>query len=78
LTLRFVGIGLHKRFLVIAAVDARHNVVLKRRRVSLNELPVWAAQHLAPPGDPFDVHQLPRWNDQFRPLARHKHPMWPS
>ncbi|MGD1996132.1 MAG: IS110 family transposase [Anaerolineae bacterium] len=45
---RFVGVDLHKRFVVIAAVDAQQNVVLTPRRVSLKQLPVWAAKHLRP------------------------------
>ena len=43
---RFVGIDLHKHFVVLAAVDAHQQVVLKPRRLSLDALPVWAAAHL--------------------------------
>jgi len=44
----FVGIDLHKHFVVVAAVDAQQQVLLKPRRISLDELPAWAATHLGP------------------------------
>ena len=44
---RFVGIDLHKHFVVVAAVDAQQNLVHKpSRRISLDDFPTWAAQHL--------------------------------
>ena len=45
---RFIGVDLHKRFVVVAAVDAQQNLILKPRRISLKQLPTWAAQHLRP------------------------------
>lgn len=45
---RFVGIDLHKQFVVIAAVDAHQQVVLKPKRISLDDLPAWAQTHLDP------------------------------
>lgn len=44
---RFVGIDLHKHFVVVAAVDAQQNLVHQpSRRISLDDFPTWAAQHL--------------------------------
>jgi len=44
---RFVGIDLHKRFVVVAAVNARQQVVLPpTRRIDLDEFPTWAQTHL--------------------------------
>lgn len=45
---RFVGIDLHKHFLVIAAVDAHQQVVLKPKRINLDDFPSWAQAHLGP------------------------------
>lgn len=45
---RFVGIDLHKHFVVVAAVDARQQVLLKPRRIHLDELLTWAEAHLSP------------------------------
>jgi transposase len=45
---RFVGVDLHKHF-VVAAVDAQQNLLLHpTHRISLDDLPAWAAQHLGP------------------------------
>ena len=45
---RFVGIDLHKHFVVVAAVDAQQNVLLRpTRRITLDDFPTWAAQHLS-------------------------------
>lgn len=46
---RFVGIDLHKHFVVIAAVNAQQQVVLPpTRRIDLDDFPVWAQTHLRP------------------------------
>lgn len=46
---RFVGIDLHKHFVVIAAVDARQQVVLPpTRHIDLDDFPAWAQSHLGP------------------------------
>ena len=44
---RFVTLGIHKHYAVIAAVDKDVQVVLKPRRVSYDRLSQWAM--LAPP-----------------------------
>jgi len=46
---RFVGIDLHKHFVVVAAVDAQQQLVLKPTgRIDLDDWPAWAAAHLGP------------------------------
>jgi transposase len=46
---RFVGIDLHKHFVVVAGVDAQQQLVLKPSdRISLDDWGAWAATHLGP------------------------------
>jgi hypothetical protein len=45
---RFVGIDLPKHFVVVAAVDATQQVLLKPRRIDLDDFPAWAEAHLGP------------------------------
>jgi len=46
---RFVGIDLHKHFVVVAAVNAQQEVVLPpTRRIDLDDFPAWAQTHLRP------------------------------
>lgn len=45
---RFVGLDVHKRYLMVGAVDAHQEVVLPPRRVALEEFPDWAHAHLTP------------------------------
>jgi hypothetical protein len=44
----FVGIDLHKHFVVVAAVDVAQQVLLKPRRIDLDDFPAWAEAHLGP------------------------------
>jgi transposase len=43
---RFVGIDIHKRHVVIAAVDDQQNLVLEPKRVSNHQFASWANKHL--------------------------------
>jgi transposase len=43
---RYLGVDLHKHYLVIGGVNARQELVLPPRRVELDEWPSWAGQHL--------------------------------
>jgi transposase len=43
---RYLGVDLHKRYLVIGGVNARQEVVLPPRRVELDDWPTWAKAHL--------------------------------
>lgn len=45
---RFVAMDIHKRYVVVGAVDGEQAVVLRPRRVSIDELDEWAAAHLQP------------------------------
>ena len=43
---RYFGIDTHKHYVLVAAVDAQQEALLKPTRVSMADLPQWAAQHL--------------------------------
>lgn len=43
---RYLGVDLHKHYLVIGGVKARQEVVLLPRRIELEAWPAWAKQHL--------------------------------
>lgn len=45
-TERFIGMDIHKHFVMIVGVDANHDVVLSSRRVSTKQLGNWVAIHL--------------------------------
>lgn len=47
---RFVGLDVHKTYVMVAAVDARQTVVLPPRRVSMIEFADWAKAHCTPSG----------------------------
>ena len=68
---RFVGIDLHKTYLVLAAVDAQQQVVRPPRRLPLAEFEASLAAHLRPTdavvleatGNAWHLH------DRIRPLV---------
>lgn len=43
---RYLGVDLHKHYLVIGGVNARQELVLTPRRVELDDWPTWAKAHL--------------------------------
>lgn len=43
---RYLGVDLHKHYLVIGGVTAHQTVVLPPRRVELDDWPAWANGHL--------------------------------
>ena len=43
---RYVGIDLHKHYLVVGGVNAKQEVVLPPRRIELGDWPKWAKAHL--------------------------------
>jgi transposase len=47
-TLRFVALDLHKRYVMVGAVNARQEVVLRPQRVELVAFEGWARKHLRP------------------------------
>jgi hypothetical protein len=46
--MRYLGVDLHKHYVVIGGVNAQQTVVLPPRRVELDDWSVWAQQHLRP------------------------------
>jgi transposase len=47
-TERYLGIDLHKHYLVIGGVNTQQEVVLSPRRIDLDDWPRWAQAHLTP------------------------------
>lgn len=45
---RFVGLDVHKHYIVAGAVNAQKEIVLHARRISISRFPEWAAKHLKP------------------------------
>ena len=45
-TIRYIGMDIHKHFVMIVGIDANHEVVLTPRRVSTKQLGDWATKHL--------------------------------
>jgi transposase len=45
---RFFGFDIHKKYVVVAAVDAKQEVIMRPTRVSMAHLADWAADHLTP------------------------------
>lgn len=45
-TTRYIGMDIHKHFVMIVGVDANHEVVLTSRRVSTKQLGDWAKKNL--------------------------------
>ena len=43
---RYVGIDIHKRHVVVAAVNAQQEVVLTPQKLSIHDLEGWAHQQL--------------------------------
>ena len=43
---RYVGIDVHKHYLVVVAVDRRQTVVLQPRRVAIVDFAAWVTGHL--------------------------------
>lgn len=45
---RFIGLDIHKHYLVAVGVDAQQQPVFGPRRVAYPQLTTWIAQHLTP------------------------------
>lgn len=45
---RFVALDVHKRYIVVGAIDGEQNVLLRPRRVPIEDLEGWASSHLQP------------------------------
>lgn len=47
-TQRFIGLDVHKAYVVLAAVDAQQSILLQPRRIPIQDLPDWLEGHLCP------------------------------
>lgn len=45
---RYVALDVHKRYVMVGAVDARKQVILQPRRVSLEQFEAWIRKHMRP------------------------------
>jgi transposase len=45
---RFIGLDVHKAYVVVAAVDAQQSILLQPRRIAIDNLPDWLEGHLGP------------------------------
>jgi transposase len=69
---RFLAVDLHKHYVVVGGVNARQEVVLKPRGLSLGDWPAWATAHLTH-GDALVIEATTNaWDfyDQVAPLVR--------
>lgn len=68
---RFVALDVHKRYIVAAAIDAEQNIVLRPRRVRLEEFEGWASAHLEPTDSVVLEATTNAWHlcDQLHPLV---------
>lgn len=67
---RFLGLDVHKAFVVIAAVDNQQNVVLQPRRVHVDKLEAWVHKNLGPTDCAVLEATANAWHffDQLQPL----------
>jgi transposase len=70
---RFVAIDVHKRYVMVGAVNGEQDVVLHPHRVSIDELGEWAAAHLQPKDAVVLEASTNVWpiHDLLEPLAAH-------
>jgi hypothetical protein len=45
---RFVGVDIHKHYVTVVALDQQRELLFQRRRIPLEQWPVWVQQHLTP------------------------------
>ena len=69
--LRFVGLDVHKRYVVVAAVDEGQHVILNPRRIELDCFGKWASGNLYPTDVVVLEATSSAWDmyDQLRPLV---------
>ena len=68
---RFVGLDVHKRYVVVAAVDAQQKIVLPPRRLDLCDFERWIGKNLRPTDAVVLESASSAWHlhDQIRPLV---------
>jgi hypothetical protein len=64
---RYVGLDVHKHYIMVGAVNAAQEVVLPPRKVSLVEFEGWARKHLRPSDEVVLEATTNAW--YFDPLA---------
>jgi transposase len=69
--LRFVGLDVHKRYVVVAAIDAQQKIVLPPRRLDLSEFEQWIGKNLKPTDAVVLESASNAWHrhDQIKPLV---------
>jgi len=60
---RYIGLGVHKHYLIALGVDEELNIVLPARRVELARLEAWMKKTLAPLPLTFKEYASPRGLD---------------
>jgi transposase len=70
-TLRFVALDLHKRYVMVGAVNTHQEVVLRPQRVELVAFEAWARKHLRPTDEVVLEATSNAWYiyDQLQPLV---------
>lgn len=71
-TERFIGIDIHKRHVVVAAVDQQQNVLLSPKKISNQRFASWAHKHLQP-GDQVALEATSNswtYHDQLEPMVK--------
>src|SRR5258706_5582153 len=68
---RFVGLDVHREYVVVAAVAADQQLVLPPRRLALDRFAQWGAEHLAPTDAVVLEATTNAWEfyDQLQPLV---------
>jgi transposase len=71
-TERFIGIDIHKRHVVVAAVDQQQKVLLSPKKISNQRFASWAHKHLQP-GDQVALEATSNswtYHDQLEPMVK--------
>lgn len=70
---RYVGVDIHKRHVMVAAVNARQDLVLAPQKVSMHHFPAWAQSHLQASDHIALEATSNAWaiHDQLNPLVAH-------
>jgi transposase len=68
---RFVGIDVHKRHVVVAAVDQQQNVLLSPKKISNQRFASWAHKHLKPSQVALEAtNNSCTYHDQLEPMVK--------
>src|SRR6478672_4431690 len=68
---RFVGLDIHKTYVLMAAVDVQQQIVFPPRRVTFDEFDSWSHKHLRPTDAVVLEATTNAWHlvDQLQPLV---------